>query len=129
MKITTPDSWFSKCVRKAANWQCYRCGAQHDSSSMGLHCSHIFGRRHRTIRWCKDNVQSLCASCHNWFGENPADSGQWLLQDLGEGHLALLREKRDSKVKVPKTEEKLISKHYREQFKQMADGEDFESWQ
>ena len=129
MKISTTDSWFSKCVRKSASWTCERCGAVHNSSSMGLHCSHIFGRRHRTIRWCKDNAQSLCASCHNWFGENPADSGKWLVDVLGEGHLSILREKRDSMVKVSKTEEKEISDHYRKQFNSMKDGDDFESYQ
>ena len=129
MKVKVADSWFSKCVRKSKNWTCEKCGAVHDKSSMGLHCSHIFGRRHRTIRWCKDNVQSLCSSCHNWYGENPADSGLWLTRLLGEGHIQLLREKRDSRIKVPKTEEKLISRHYRDQFKTMNDGDDFESWQ
>ena len=129
MKLKPADTWFSKCVRKSKNWTCERCGAVHDQSSKGLHCSHIFGRRHRTIRWCKDNVQSLCASCHNWFGENPADSGKWLEETLGEGHLDILREKRDSGVKVSKLEEKDISKHYREEFKRITEGEDFESWQ
>ena len=48
-----------------------------------------------------------------------------------------LREKRDLKIKVPKSEEKEIAKHYREQLKiieqKRLDGVlgyiDFESWQ
>ena len=50
---------------------------------------------------------------------------------LGEGHMELLREKRDSKQKVSKLEEKDIAKHYRQQLKLLESGEidDFESWQ
>jgi len=119
MKRLPADDWFSKCVRISQNWVCERCGAVHDKSSTGLHCSHIFGRRHRTIRWDKDNAQALCASCHNWYGENPADSGRWLEKTLGDGHLQMLREKRDSGIKVPKIEEKEIAKHYREEYRRM----------
>lgn len=137
MKISNADKWFSKCVRAANNWTCCKCGKQYDSSSTGLHCSHVYGRRHRTIRWCKDNAKPLCFACHQWYGENPADSGKWIEERLGEGTLGILREKRDSMVKVPKSDEKLVSSHYREQYKiieqKRADGEtgyiDFESWQ
>lgn len=130
-KINPADQAFSKCVRTAAKWTCERCGSVHEPGSMGLHCSHIFSRRHRTIRWCKDNVQALCFSCHQWFGGNPADSGYWVTELLGEGHMELLREKMNSKVKVSKLEEKEIAKHYKAQLKLLESGEieDFESWQ
>ena len=137
VKIKPSDSAFSKCVRTASDWTCERCNAQHESGSMGLHCSHIYSRRHRTIRWSTDNVQALCFSCHQWFGGSPADSGAWITELLGAGHIELLREKRDSKVKVSKLEEKDIAKHYREQLKiieaKRSEGVtgkiDFESWQ
>lgn len=137
IKITPADKAFSKCIRAANNYVCYKCGAIHNKSSTGLHCSHNFGRRHKTIRWCKENALPLCFSCHKWFGENPADSGAWLESQIGEGVVQILREKRDSGVKVTKLEEKDIAKHYREQLKlieQKRDsGEagyiDFESWQ
>lgn len=130
-KINPADQAFSKCVRQAANWTCERCGSVHEKGSMGLHCSHIFSRRHRTIRWCKDNAQALCFSCHQWFGGNPADSGYWVTELLGEGHMELLREKMHSKIKVSKAEEKEIAKHYRQELKKLESGEivDFESWQ
>lgn len=137
VKRTPADDAFSKCVRAANGYRCEKCGAQHDKSSTGLHCSHIFGRRHRTIRWAKDNAQSLCARCHTWYGENPADSGKWLVEQFGEGYLQILRDKRDSGIKVPKVEEKLIARHYRQELKKIEqkrdEGEtgyiDFESWQ
>jgi len=131
IKRKASDAEFSKCVRQASNWTCERCGSVHEKGSMGLHCSHIFSRRYRTIRWSKDNVQALCFSCHQWFGGNPADSGYWVTELLGEGHMALLREKRDNKVKVSKLEEKDIAKFYRAELKKLESGEisDFQSWQ
>ena len=117
VKIKPADTAFSRCVREASNWTCERCNARHEKSSMGLHCSHIYSRRHRTIRWCKDNAQALCFSCHQWFGGNPADSGEWVTDLLGIGHIELLREKMFMKVKVSKLDEKDIAKHYREQLK------------
>lgn len=137
MKHSPADAAFSKCVRERADWICEKCGKQYEEGSMGLHCSHIFSRRHRTIRWCGDNAQALCFSCHQWFGGNPADSGLWVTDLLGEGHMALLREKKDCGIKVPKTEEKEIAKHYRTQLEKIkserSDGKtgriEFESYQ
>ena len=137
VKIKPADTWFSKCKREAGDWVCEKCGAKHERGSMGLHNSHIFSRRHRTIRWCADNTQSLCCNCHHWFGGNPADSGRWIEKLLGDEFLDRLREKRDSRVKVPKTEEKEIAAHYRAEHAKLIErrnnGEtgilDFESWQ
>lgn len=137
IKINPADQAFSKCVRASVNYKCQRCGNQYDKSSSGLHCSHNFSRRHRTIRWCKENALSMCYGCHQWFGGNPADSGRWLEQFIGEGALDILREKMNSKVKVTKLEEKEIAKHYRKELKKIQekrdsgfDGDiDFESYQ
>ena len=125
------DTAFSLCVRHAAKWTCERCGVQHEQGSMGLHTSHIFSRRHRTIRWARDNVQALCFGCHSWYGGNPADSGKWITELKGEGFMDMLREKRDQRVKVSKQEEKDIASHYRKEYKRMVeeDDYDFESWQ
>ena len=131
------DIEFSKCIRAAAGYQCQGCGKQFEEGDSGLHCSHNFSRRHRTIRWCKENALALCFSCHEWFGGNPADSGVWLEQVLGAEMLEILREKRDSKVKIPKAEEKEIAAHYRKELKaikeKLKDGVEppitFDSWQ
>ena len=78
LKRSPADEAFSKCVRERANYCCERCGKGYDASSTGLHCSHHFSRRHRSIRWCGDNAMALCYACHEWYGGNPADSGAWL---------------------------------------------------
>lgn len=141
VKRSDADVFFSKCVREAANHTCERCGkvcgtTENPIEFGRLDCSHIFSRRHRTIRWCKENAVAHCFTCHNWFGGNPIDAGQWAEQHLGDGAVQLLREKRDSRQKVSKAEEKEIAKHYKEQHKQMlearASGEvfvDFDSYQ
>jgi len=137
IKIKACDTWFSRCVKEANDWICNRCNAQHERGSQGLHNSHIFSRRHRTIRWAKENGQSQCFSCHQWFGGNPADSGQWIENKLGSGVIDILREKMNSRIKVSKAEEKLIAKHYRREHKIIEEkrlsGEigyiDFVSWQ
>ncbi|MDO4642505.1 MAG: recombination protein NinG [Cardiobacteriaceae bacterium] len=119
IKRTPADEAFSKCVRERANYCCERCGRQYDASSTGLHCSHHFSRRHRTIRWCGDNAMALCYTCHEWFGGNPADSGVWLRTILGDGMLDILRGKMNARVKVSKDEEKEIAAHYRSELKLM----------
>lgn len=130
VKIKSCDTAFSRCIRESNNWTCERCHTKYERGSQGLHCSHIFSRRHRTIRWCKENAQALCFACHQWFGGNPVDSGAWLVHALGEVYIGILREKMNSRVKVSKKEEKEIAKHYREQLKLLENGAtDFISWQ
>jgi len=137
IKRIQADVEFSRCIRAANGYRCFRCGAQHDKSSSGLHCSHNFSRRHRTIRWCKENALPLCYSCHEWFGGNPADSGIWLELVVGSGVIDTLREKMNMKLKVSKSEESEIARHYRNELKKIQEkleaGEktpiDFSSWQ
>lgn len=141
MKISAADQWFSKCIREAANHTCEKCGkvcgTTEEPQAYGrLDCSHIFSRRHRTIRWCKDNAVAHCFTCHNWFGGNPIEAGKWAEQHLGEGVVSLLIEKKNSRVKVSEKEEKQIATHYRQQHEKMLeakkDGQlivDFESYQ
>lgn len=131
------DDAFSKCVRAAAGYACQRCGKQFGKGDAGLHCSHNFSRRHRTIRWCKDNALALCFTCHDWFGGNPLDSGVWLESFIGPAMVEVLREKMNSKQKVSKIEEKEIAAHYRAELvkieKALTEGQaapiDFVSWQ
>lgn len=141
MKLTAADIAFSQCIRAAADHTCLRCGIRKEPTnrrgSSGMDCSHVYGRRHRTVRWCKENAKCLCTACHRWWHENPADSGAWFESLVGEGFINALREKRDSMVKVPKSEEKQVAKHYRQQTtiieQKRLDGItgqiDFVSWQ
>ena len=141
MNLKPADIVFSQVVRAAAGHKCLRCGVYKPPTgkrgNSGMDCSHVYGRRHRTIRWAAENAKCLCHSCHRWWHENPTDSGQWFENLVGEGYMERLREKRDSMMKVTKSDERDIARHYRLQLKnieeRIAAGEvppiPFESWQ
>jgi hypothetical protein len=125
-KITPADKAFADCIKTKANYTCERCG----NTERQMHCSHIYSRSHRTVRWAKDNAMCKCSVCHDWWHANPTESGAWFRNLVGEGFYALLTERKNSKVRVSKLEEAEIAKHYREQLKLLQAGaEDFESWQ
>jgi hypothetical protein len=123
IKVEACDTWFSRCVRKRANFQCEHCG-----STQNLQCSHIVGRRVKSLRWDSMNSTCLCAACHMRFTENPLDHVRWLEKHLGRQHLAILQEKRNTLLKTTKQLRREIAAHYREQFNTMEDGDEFESW-
>ena len=137
IKIKPADTAFSQCVRERSDWKCESCGKQYEENSQGLHCSHFYSRRHRTIRWAGDNAASHCFSCHQRLGGNPIEFAQWIENHLGESGVEILKEKRNSLVKVSKIEEKEIAAHYRNELKKLKqrriEGEtgriEFESWQ
>ena len=136
IKRNPADAAFSKCVREAADYKCEKCGTRYPRGSTGLHCSHIYSRRHRTIRWCKINAQALCYSCHQWYGGNPAESGIWIRNLMGKMH-DLLVEKMNLKCKVSRLEEKEIAAHYKNETKMIEQKRmlgqinkiDYTSWQ
>ena len=126
VRVSPADTAFSLCVRTAANYTCQKCG----KTDARMECSHIFSRKYRAIRWCKDNAMCKCNYCHRWWHQNPLDAAAWFLSKVGQGLVDILKEKRDSKVRVPKTEEQEIAKHYRAELKKLENGAaDFESWQ
>ena len=132
MKISQADTWFSKCVRHSKNWTCEKCGKEYShDNGRGLDCSHIFGRKARSVRWAKENAFSLCMGCHRWWHENPTESGIWARMVIGDGAYDLLSEKKEQIVKVSKLEEKEIAKHYKKEYEHMVNegSTEFTSWQ
>ena len=132
MKLSTADTWFSKCIRHSASWKCEKCGKQyqHDKAG-GLDCSHIFGRNSRSVRWAKENAFALCMGCHRWWHENPTESGVWCRKVIGQGAYDLLEEKRNKIAKITKIEEKEIGKYYEKEYERMVkeNSTDFISYQ
>ena len=116
MKTTAADTAFSKAIRMRDKY-CQWCG----SGDNQLQCSHVFSRRHRTIRWDALNAKALCAACHRKWHESPVYAMKWFRERYGEAREELLLEKMNNRVKVPKSEEKFIAKHYREQIKLMEE--------
>ena len=62
---------------------------------------------------------------------------RWIENHLGEARLEIVEDLKNSIFKIPKSEEKAIAKHYREELKKLqerrANGEvgylEFEGWQ
>lgn len=120
------DKWFSDVVRAKAKWSCEFCGRDFGGPSAGLHCAHIYGRANKSTRWSLDNAVSLCAYHHDFFGKNPVTFADWLSQYFGEGHMEILREKRNAILKTTKELRKEVSDHYRGEYRKMLENEDYD---
>jgi hypothetical protein len=59
------------------------------------------------------NAVCKCHACHRWWHENPLEGAAWFLKKYGEGVEAILLEKKRNGVRVTKTEETEIGKHYK----------------
>lgn len=124
LKREACDAHFSDCVRARANWSCEYCGRSFGGRDRGLHCSHIHGRRHNSVRWSMDNAVSLCAYHHRYFTENPTEFFLWLEDYLGRGHLEMLLEKKNAIFRGAKHIKKDVANYYREMFQAFEDGDD-----
>ena len=117
MKLKRPaaDHWFSRCVRLRSDFKCQGCGAQYESNSAGLHCSHYFSRAKKGIRYDAMNAFAHCYGCNQKYGSNPDYFVRHYIDTYGEGALELIREKAEdiSLGKRMNKEQKLIAKHYK----------------
>jgi hypothetical protein len=50
-----------------------RCGKQHATNSMGLHCAHNFTRRAQITRFDPENALALCYGCHQFVDSHSAE--------------------------------------------------------
>ena len=58
--------------------QCVRCG-----STDWVQWSHVYTRKILCLRWDLRNSKALCASCHRWWHDNPAEAGPWWVEWAG----------------------------------------------
>ena len=116
------DKWFSDVVRQKAGFVCEHCGAK----DVGMDCAHIYGRRAKSVRWSLDNALCLCRTCHRIFTENPLDFTHWLESHLGEGHMEILKEKRNLLLETNQALRKEIATHYRLEHKKMLEDETYQ---
>lgn len=119
MKRDPLDGVFSDLVRERANWTCERCGRYApEGQRQGLHCSHNYGRRNRSVRWWPLNAVCLCYACHQWYGDYPLDASDWLRRKLGD--LAdILRERANTPRKYTAAERREMLVHYRAEWKRL----------
>lgn len=83
------DVLFSNYIRERDNWHCvYRkmCTGNIDfrENKAGLHCSHLFGRAKRTVRFDVDNCDSACFKCHAYYEDHKPELEEWKKERIGE---------------------------------------------
>ena len=97
------DTLFSLLVRERAEWMCEVCGRYFpEDARQGLHCSHHFSRRKRSIRLSPLNASAHCFSCHQTLGENPVLFHDWIKGHLGDEKFAALRIQAERLVRLKK---------------------------
>jgi len=85
MKRNPLDVDFSKLVRLRSNYTCEHCGKR-NVSAQGLDCSHLWGRKRRSVRWHPSNAAAHCMGCHAYLGANPILFAAWIKKHLGDQH-------------------------------------------
>jgi hypothetical protein len=113
------DAMFSKAVRMSRGMKCECC--QRTDGQMEL--AHIFGRRHKSVRW--DTLNGLCLShtCHRYYTENPVEFTRFLEGYVGRGYLDILYEKKERIQKTNVAYRKDVAAHYRREIKLMEAGQ------
>lgn len=120
MKRDKHDAIFSLVIREAYKWTCCRCGKYFpEGSRQGIHCSHIFSRRHQSVRFDPNNAVAHCYPCHKWFGGNPIAAARWAGEYLGAGLLDLVEEKMRMTRKWTKAEKAEMYKHYKAEYERI----------
>jgi len=110
------DKAFSDLVRERADWTCEKCGKQFpDRKGSGLHASHYWGRRKRSVRWFGNNLWAHCFGCHQHLGANPHEFKSWVFKELGELLYDQLTLRANKPVKYNKSERKEMKEHYEAQ--------------
>ena len=84
MKRDKYDALFSQYIRTRDKWTCQVCKRIYPPNSQGMHCSHIFSRRHNAIRYDERNAVAMCFPCHQHYGGNPIEGGEWARKYLGD---------------------------------------------
>jgi len=116
MKRDKLDAIFSELVRERASWTCERCGKYYpEGNRSGLHCSHIYSRRHAATRTHPLNAVAHCFPCHQFYGSNPVLGGKWAADYLGDGAIKILEELLQRPVKYTKADKEEAYQHYKKE--------------
>ena len=119
---TKLDGAFSKCIRLRANWTCEfpGCGKFFpEGETGGLDCSHVEGRRSRSVRWFPDNAFAMCKYHHRFLGENPLLHSELALRALGVKRFSELKEMAHSPRKFTPRELEGLYQFYLAELKRM----------
>ena len=78
------DAKFSVLVRARAVWRCEACGRDFSTNRSELHCSHFWSRWNHSTRFDTENCDSLCFSCHDYYGRHRNEFKAWKLDRMGQ---------------------------------------------
>jgi hypothetical protein len=108
MKIAVrkADKLYSLLIRHRAGNQCERCGRTEGQ----LHCSHHVPRGVKALRFDPVNAACLCFQCHAWWHSNPAESGPWLVELIGQTKFSYLLRRANEPFKFDKAMQAHITK-------------------
>ena len=109
VKRTSADIWCSKAVL-LRDGACVACGSTETNQAM-----HIYTRKNKVVRYSLDNLLTGCYACHRFFTENPIAFADFCEMHLGEGHMDILREKSQGRLKATAEVRAEVAAHYREQ--------------
>jgi len=74
------DKLASEKCKDNAGWKCEVCGKTKDQ--VQLHCHHVIGRRHFSLRWHLDNLTCLCASHHTLGLRSAHEHPIWFRKEM-----------------------------------------------
>ena len=111
IKRDKTDTVFSWLIRERADWTCHHCGLQFRNNPNSLHCSHIFTRSMKGLRWHPLNALAHCQRCHEYLERNPLVFADHVRDVMGGTEYAKLRVMARKPTKLTKFEKELIHKH------------------
>lgn len=111
IKRDKTDALFSDLVRERADWKCERCRKDFRHNPGELHCSHIFGRRKKSVRVNPENALALCAYDHQDLGENPPEHTELVISIIGRARYDRLRLWANKPTKFTAYDKEIIHQH------------------
>lgn len=112
IKRDKTDIIFSHLIRERANWICEYCLVDFSHNHGALHCSHVYGRRMKGLRWHPLNAFAHCLGCHEKLEQNPLLFASWVRTKLSELEYRKLELMGGKATKITAFEKELIHKHY-----------------
>ncbi len=116
------DELFSKLVRERAGWCCETCGKYFpEDNRQGLHCSHLYSRRHQSTRYDPGNAIAQCFGCHQKYGSDPVEFTYLIESIFGRDHMDRLAVRKQGTLKIPDWYKKEIIARLRFELKRMEE--------
>ena len=120
VKRSATDKHFSDCVRERAGWRCERCGTYYpEGDRQGLHCSHLYSRSKKSVRWHPQNAAAHCYGCHQYLGGRPQIFENWRREYLGQAIAGQMERIAHKTKKLNTDQEKDIRAFLRSEIKRM----------